>query len=157
MKKIIERIALISENEDIKITALERKIGASKGVLSRALTNKTDIQSKWITKIVENFPQYNTDWLISGFGPILKSDAIKEIEDDPIHKILFSKSDKKENKLEHSIEQILKENINYLKENNKLLKEKVISLESQLEMYKNNDFNQEFNQMVAEKRLKYSK
>lgn len=72
MKKIIERISLMAENEAIKITYLEREIGASKGVLSRALTNKTDIQSKWITKLVENYPQYSSEWLLTGREPMLK-------------------------------------------------------------------------------------
>ena len=37
MKDILLRISKIADNEGITITGLERKIGASKGVLSRAL------------------------------------------------------------------------------------------------------------------------
>jgi SOS-response transcriptional repressor LexA len=55
---------------------LERKIGASKGVLSRAMQKSTDIQSKWIQLIVENYPQYNSEWLITGNGRMLKEDNI---------------------------------------------------------------------------------
>jgi hypothetical protein len=71
---IINRIKEIADNENITITALEKKIGASKGVLSRALKTHTDIQSKWLTVIVENYPQYNTRWLLTGEG---KSERIK--------------------------------------------------------------------------------
>ncbi len=67
----IDRIKLMADHENIKITALEKQIGASKGVLSRAFNNKTDIQSKWLTKIVEQYPQYNSLWLLTGKGEML--------------------------------------------------------------------------------------
>ena len=56
MAKILDNIRKLAEKEGITIGAIERKIGASKGVLSRAMTNGTDIQAKWITAIVENYP-----------------------------------------------------------------------------------------------------
>lgn len=72
MKTIVGRISEIAASEDITITALEKKIGASKGVLSRAIAKNTDIQSKWLTSIVENYPQYNADWLLTGRPPKTK-------------------------------------------------------------------------------------
>lgn len=78
MGTILTRIAEIANLENITITALEKSIGASKGVLSRALNNNTDIQSKWIQAIVENYPLYNTEWLLTGKGSILKIDEKKE-------------------------------------------------------------------------------
>lgn len=77
MKGVLSRIQQIADRENVKITALERKIGASKGVLSRAINNGTDIQSKWIQIIVENYPQYNTEWLITGKGDMLRSESIR--------------------------------------------------------------------------------
>lgn len=68
MTTLLNRIAEIARNEHITIGALERKIGASKGVLSRAIHNGTDIQAKWIEKIVENYPRYSISWLITGQG-----------------------------------------------------------------------------------------
>lgn len=52
---------------------MEKTIGASKGVLSRAINNGTDIQSKWIQIIVENYPRYSTEWLLTGRGEMLKT------------------------------------------------------------------------------------
>ena len=72
MNSILDRIAQIANNENISIGKLERIIGASKGVLSRAIANKSDIQSKWIIKIVENYPQYSGDWLLTGSGEMNK-------------------------------------------------------------------------------------
>ena len=53
---------------------MEKSIGASKGVLSRAITNGTDIQSKWIELLVENYPHYSAEWLLTGKGEMLKPD-----------------------------------------------------------------------------------
>ena len=75
MNNILEKIKKIANHEGISITALEQKIGASKGVLSRAISNGTDIQYKWIKILVENYPHYSTDWLLTGKGEMLKSEV----------------------------------------------------------------------------------
>lgn len=75
MCKILPRIQQIADNEGIKIGAIERAIGASKGVLSRAIANGTDIQSKWLQAIIENYPRYSGEWLLTGEGDMLKSPA----------------------------------------------------------------------------------
>lgn len=74
MSTILTRIQEISINEGITIAALERVIGASKGVLSRAINNGTDIQSKWIQILVENYPRYSADWLLTGKGNMLRDE-----------------------------------------------------------------------------------
>ena len=73
----------IASNEGITIGAMERTIGASKGVLSRAINNGTDIQAKWLSIIVENYPRYSTGWLLTGAGSMLKDDlnGIKTIDE----------------------------------------------------------------------------
>lgn len=75
MGKILDRIQKIASNEGITIGALERRIGASKGVLSRAINNGTDIQAKWLEVIVENYPLYSTRWLLTGKGEMLSNKA----------------------------------------------------------------------------------
>lgn len=78
MENILTRIAEIAEAEGIKITALEKKIGASKGVISRALNNGSDIQSKWVQAIVENYPLYNAFWLLTGKGSMISKTEVSE-------------------------------------------------------------------------------
>lgn len=80
MGNILSRIQEIASNEGITIGALERQIGASKGVLSRAINNGTDIQSKWVQTIVENYPQYSARWLMIGVGSMLENNADKQIQ-----------------------------------------------------------------------------
>lgn len=74
MDNILNRIKEIARQEGIAITALEQRIGASKGVLSRALKNDTDIQSKWLVRICETFPHYNATWIISGQEAMLRNE-----------------------------------------------------------------------------------
>lgn len=83
MGNILSRIQEIASNEGITIGTMERTIGASKGVLSRAINNGTDIQAKWLSIIVENYPRYSTGWLLTGAGSMLKDDlnGIKTIDE----------------------------------------------------------------------------
>ena len=83
MGNILSRIQEIASNEGITIGAMERTIGASKGVLSRAINNGTDIQAKWLSIIIENYPRYSTGWLLTGAGSMLKDDlnGIKTIDE----------------------------------------------------------------------------
>ncbi len=74
MGSLLDRIEQIAQKEGVKITVLERVIGASKGVLSRAINNKTDIQAKWIQSIVENYPLYSSRWLLTGCGEMLRDE-----------------------------------------------------------------------------------
>lgn len=74
MESILDRISKISENEGITVTSLEKAIGASKGVLSRAIAKKTDILSKWTQAIIENYPQYSANWLLTGKGSMLRGE-----------------------------------------------------------------------------------
>lgn len=80
MCKILDRIKDIVEQEDITIAALERSIGASKGVIYKAISKGTDIQSKWLEAIVENFPRYSAQWLLTGEGEMLRPEAAEYID-----------------------------------------------------------------------------
>lgn len=71
MCSILTQLKKIADNEGIAISAFEKNLGASKGVLSRAINNGTDIQSKWLSAVVENYPQYNPSWIITGKGNML--------------------------------------------------------------------------------------
>lgn len=75
MENILQSFIKVAENEGLKITQLEKNIGASKGVLSRAIANNSDIQAKWFLKLVENYPNYNYEWLLTGKGKMLKDDG----------------------------------------------------------------------------------
>ena len=71
---IAYRIAQLLEILNIRIAEFERSIGASNGVIRKAIANGTDIQSKWATAIVECYPQVSPLWLLTGKGEIINSD-----------------------------------------------------------------------------------
>ena len=48
MGKTIDRIKEIADSNDITLTEMERIIGASKGVLTRAASKGTNIQLRWL-------------------------------------------------------------------------------------------------------------
>ncbi len=92
MKKILQNIKILAEKEGISINDLERTIGASKGVISRALKNDTDIQAKWLQAIVENFQRISGDWLLTGEGNMYRKPAnstLQNIDNTPINEELI--------------------------------------------------------------------
>ena len=49
-----ERLKMLCLNEGTTPTELERLIGASKGVISRAVSRGTNVNSKWLIAIAEH-------------------------------------------------------------------------------------------------------
>jgi hypothetical protein len=78
METIISRIKELSIKEGVTISSIEKKIGASKGVLSRAIKNGSDIQAKWLQSIVDNYPDYSSYWLLTGKGNMILNEIISE-------------------------------------------------------------------------------
>ena len=72
---MIERLEEFIRNQDITIIEFERKISASDGVIRKSIRNKTDIQSKWLVRIAENFPMLDMNWLLTGEGSMYRSSA----------------------------------------------------------------------------------
>lgn len=110
MEDFFKRIDEMIDNEGINITALEKLIGASKGVLSRGKRKSTSISIEWVIKIVEKYRQYDANWLLLGEGEMLKKST---------------KSDEAE-------VTFLREKNILLQKNSQLLEEKVERLEEEL-------------------------
>lgn len=72
---MIDRVKQFIDTQKISVSAFEQKIDASDGMIRRAIKNKTDIQSKWLSKISDNYPELNLEWLITGKGPMTKGTA----------------------------------------------------------------------------------
>lgn len=69
--KISDRIALFAKYNNMSIRSLEQSIGASNGLLSKAISKSTDISSQWVTKILEAYPDLSASWLLTGEGNML--------------------------------------------------------------------------------------
>ncbi len=71
---MIERLKRFIENKGLSVSAFEQSIGASDGMIRRAIKNGTDIQSKWLSVISDNYPDLSLDWLIADRGPMLRGE-----------------------------------------------------------------------------------
>lgn len=81
---MIERLEEFIKNQCISVRSFEQTISASDGMIRRAINNKTDIQSKWLSKIADNYPQLNLNWLITGKGSMIISTQNKDSNELPI-------------------------------------------------------------------------
>ena len=68
MEKFFGNLKELFEREDINVTTFEKSIGASQGVFSRAMRNKTTINVNWVIKLLEKYPLYNANWLLRDTG-----------------------------------------------------------------------------------------
>ena len=72
--KIFDRISKLINNEGVSVRSFEANIGCSNGTIAKCLSKGTDVSSIWISKIVEKYPQYNAEWLLTGEGEMLKGE-----------------------------------------------------------------------------------
>lgn len=79
MASLMEKVAKIATNEGLSINAMEKMIGASKGVLGRAISQNSDIQAKWVIIIAQKFPKYSAEWLLRDEEPMLRTASAANI------------------------------------------------------------------------------
>jgi hypothetical protein len=94
--KISERISQIIGQENISVRSFENIIGCSNGTIAKSIKNGTDISSRLVSCIVEKFPQYNTEWLLTGNGDMLRQSTAHEqsaVNEVAIYKELLEQKD----------------------------------------------------------------
>ena len=69
---VIEQVKQLIDFQGLTVSRFEKIIGASDGVIRRAIKNNTDIQAKWLEKIPEVYPETNLFWLLTGKGEVEK-------------------------------------------------------------------------------------
>ena len=103
MKEILRAFKKIAEIEGMSLSKLEEELGASKGVFSGAYKNDTTINLKWVVALVERYPQYDANWILTQKGSVRRDG----VPTDSFDKMLDNKID---NRLENFIP-FLKESI----------------------------------------------
>ncbi len=81
--KAIERIYQYINYKGIKPLPFEKKIGLSNGYLCKQIKRKADLGEGIILRILENCPDINPLWLITGEGEMLKSPEQAERSEKP--------------------------------------------------------------------------
>ncbi|WP_051960103.1 hypothetical protein [Sphingobacterium sp. ML3W] len=128
MSSILKRIKLVADHEGRSVSAFEATIGASKGVFTRALTNGTDIQSKWLISLMENYPDYSAEWLLRGEGEMLKP---KPIVVEGSETYLNAELDGVSNAVIHALQQVVSTQNVTIKSQEKI----IFFMERQLSVY----------------------
>ena len=68
---ITVRLKQYIDYKGIKVSAFERSIGASDGMLRKAFSKGSDIKSTWLEVVSEKYHDLNVRWLITGQGEML--------------------------------------------------------------------------------------
>lgn len=72
---INERLKQFIDKKQISTRQFEQKILVSNGLIARFISKNTTIQNDVLSKISDNFPELNIDWLITGKGEMLRHEA----------------------------------------------------------------------------------
>ncbi len=103
MKKTIDRLMQFIQYSGLSARQFDLSIGASNGYTLRMSKNRASIGSDVIENILRTYPDLNVVWLLTGEGPMLKSQQEDEILD-------FEKlSPEKQREIEQIIEIKIKE------------------------------------------------
>ncbi len=131
MRNILQVFTEIAQREGISITNLEKTIGASKGVLSRAISKGTDIQAKWLLALVENYPLYSAEWILTGKGPMLQKESADAIINETDPKILREKLSNLQSQIDtlEKANNALEDANDALKETKSILQKRITELE----------------------------
>jgi hypothetical protein len=81
MIKTIDRLMQFIKNSGLSARQFDLSIGASNGYTLRMRKNKASIGSDVIENILNVYPDLNVVWLLTGEGPMLKSQQEEEILD----------------------------------------------------------------------------
>lgn len=130
--KAIKRIYQYIDSKGIKAVPFEKKIGLSNGYLGKQLSRNADLGEGILMRVIENCPDINPEWLLTGNGEMLKNEEDNEFSD----KEIMSKEKGPEGELDYKK---LWENSQYTIS---LQKEKIELLEQTIEARKESFFRQ---------------
>lgn len=60
----------------VSIRSFEENVGCSIGVINRCITKNTDLTVTNLMKIINKYPELNSEWILTGEGTMLKDDNI---------------------------------------------------------------------------------
>ncbi|MBC7845757.1 MAG: hypothetical protein H7Y10_04615 [Flavobacterium sp.] len=73
--KAIERLNRFIDYKGVKPAVFEREVGLSNGYIGKQLKRNADLGEGILIKILENCPEINPEWLLTGKGEMLKEAA----------------------------------------------------------------------------------
>ena len=70
------RIKEFIHYKGVSIRSFEENVGCSIGVINRCITKNTDLTVTNLMKIINRYPELNSEWILTGEGSMLKDDNI---------------------------------------------------------------------------------
>lgn len=86
-------------NNGQRISQIISKFGLSKAEFSRKIGERPQTISNWISrdngknvldKVIQAFPEINPEWLMTGYGDMLKSNSTQPVSDSCINSLMDS-------------------------------------------------------------------
>lgn len=122
-----KRIKQIIDYYGLNPYSMEQKICVSEGTISKFLAHKIGMKVPTLEKILENFPDVSSDWLLLGKGEMLRSDAQKTVSSsaDSVPWSRYDAAQQEIGALRTRLEQSAESVARLLKENTELRKNPV--------------------------------
>lgn len=79
--KAIDRFYEYLAEKSLKPTAIEKEIGLSNGYLSAQRKRGADMGEGMMLKVIDYFQDINPLWLLTGAGPMLRTDGVPTLPD----------------------------------------------------------------------------
>lgn len=70
---VVKRIEEFAKATKKSILSIEKQIG-TRSTIQNAIDNDSNLGYKWITKILDTYPDLNAEWLMRGRGEMLRSE-----------------------------------------------------------------------------------
>ncbi|MDL2227538.1 helix-turn-helix domain-containing protein [Odoribacter sp. OttesenSCG-928-L07] len=115
---MISRIIRIMEDKNLSATQLANEIEIQRSTLSHILTGRNKPSLDIIIKILNTYPEINSEWLIKGLGNMYNNLDNVSINPKQEHR------DKQDSQIEYNVENSTKK---------KTIKEKEVSYKSEIE------------------------
>ncbi|MCR5570102.1 MAG: hypothetical protein K6G31_12640 [Paludibacteraceae bacterium] len=71
---MLERIKAFIDYKKLSVRKFEQALGMSNGTIHNAVVKGSSISSQWLTKMVQEFPELNPVWLVTGNGSMLNTE-----------------------------------------------------------------------------------
>ena len=84
-KTILDRVIIFADHLGVSLRSFSLSIGASAGYLHRLQSARSNIGGDFIEKIIQLYPQLNSNWLVTGEGMMLLNSLSVE-ESAPIYR-----------------------------------------------------------------------
>jgi transcriptional regulator with XRE-family HTH domain len=93
---MVERILLILKTKDISASKFADEIGVQRSSISHILSGRNNPSLELVQKVLKKFPDINSEWLISGIGPMSK--------EPDLFSMMETANNKKAEELKNSLE-----------------------------------------------------